>query len=202
VAARLNQRRRAVPSVRFAGLFTSAHLRLRAVTVDDVDATYDFETDPELHLVMENRPFTPRSRAALRARLEKQDSEEPDRSFSAFTAETLDDGTVVGGGVLWGIDEFNQYAHIGLALAPAARGKGYGREIVEMLCRYGFRQRNLRRIELETFATNAAMRATAVSCGFTHEGTQRQREYDGDSHVDVVLYAMLREEWKARATSS
>jgi RimJ/RimL family protein N-acetyltransferase len=43
------------------------------------------------------------------------------------------------------------------------------------LCHYGFRFRNLHRIELETLATNAAMRKLAESCGFVLEGIQREQ---------------------------
>jgi hypothetical protein len=46
--------------------------------------------------------------------------------------------------------------------------------------------------ELETLASNTAMRRTAEACGFTHEGTQREREYDGDGFADMVIYGLLR----------
>jgi RimJ/RimL family protein N-acetyltransferase len=53
----------------------------------------------------------------------------------------------------------------------------------------------LRRLELETLASNTAMRRTAEACGFTHEGTQREREYDGDGFADMVIYGLLRRDW-------
>jgi RimJ/RimL family protein N-acetyltransferase len=81
------------------------------------------------------------------------------------------------------------------SLLPEARGQGYGTEVIRLLCRYGFRNRNLRRLELETLASNTAMRRTAEKCGFVHEGTQRDREYDGDGFADLVIYGLLRRDW-------
>jgi RimJ/RimL family protein N-acetyltransferase len=75
----------------------------------------------------------------------------------------------------------------GISLLPEARGQGYGAEVIRLLCRYGFRNRNLRRLELETLASNTAMRRTAEACGFTHEGTQRERGCDGDGFADMVI---------------
>ena len=97
---------------------------------------------------------------------------------------------------LWGLDAFNQFGHIGISLLPAARTQGYGREMMKLLCHYGFRFRNLHRIELETLATNAAMRKLAEGCGFVLEGIQREQAYDGDGFSDIVLYGLLRQEWR------
>ena len=114
----------------------------------------------------------------------------------SLLAETVADGTYLGSGTLWGINAFNRYAHLGISLLPEVRGQGYGTEVIRLLCRYGFRNRNLRRLEIETLASNTAMRRTAETCGFTHEGTQREREYDGDDFVDMVVYGLLRRDWK------
>src|ERR1700735_1299971 len=118
-----------------------------------------------------------------------------DPEHHRFTAEPIADGTVIGACSLWGLDAFNQFGHLGISLLPAARTQGYGREMMRLLCHYGFRFRNLHRIELETLATNAAMRKLAESCGFVLEGIQREQAYDGGGFSDIVLYGLLRQEW-------
>jgi RimJ/RimL family protein N-acetyltransferase len=102
---------------------------------------------------------------------------------------------VIGTCGLSGLDAFNQLGHLGISLLPAARNQGYGREMVRLLCHYGFRFRHLHRIELETLATNAAMRKLAESCGFVLEGIQREQAWDGDGFSDLALYGLLRQEW-------
>jgi RimJ/RimL family protein N-acetyltransferase len=176
-------------------MFATDRVRLRPPTPDDAPDMFRLHGDPELHLVTDGEPFLPRHVGQLRARLEKQVTEPPDEAKVSLLAETAADATFLGGGTLWGINAFNRYAHLGISLLPEARGQGYGTEVIRLLCRYGFRSRNLRRLELETLASNAAMRRTAETCGFTHEGTQREREYDGDGFADMVIYGLLRRDW-------
>ncbi|MEV4544533.1 GNAT family N-acetyltransferase [Micromonospora echinaurantiaca] len=178
-------------------MFATERVRLRPPTPDDAPNLFRLKNDPELHLITDGEPFLPRHVGQLRAFLERQVVEPPDgQSPVLLLAETVADGTFLGRGVLWGINTFNGYGHLGIALVPEARGQGYGTEVIQLLCRYGFRNRNLRRLELETLASNTAMRRTAEACGFTHEGTQREREYDGDGFADFVLYGLLRRDWK------
>ncbi len=176
-------------------MFASRRVRLRPMVPDDATVLYDMWSDPEHHLITDEGPMLIESLAAKRARLERSLAE-PDADTARFTAETIADDTVIGTCNLWGLDAFNQFGHIGISLLPAARNQGYGREMMELLCHYGFRFRNLHRIELETLATNAAMRKLAESCGFVLEGIQREHAYDGDGFSDILLYGLLRQEWR------
>jgi RimJ/RimL family protein N-acetyltransferase len=160
----------------------------------DATVLYEMWSDPEHHLLTDDAPMLPESLEARRARLDKSLAE-LDASRARFTAETVADGTVIGACSLWGLDAFNQFGHVGISLLPAARGQGYGREMLRLLCHYGFRFRNLHRIELETLATNTAMRRLAESCGFALEGLQREQAYDGAGFSDLALYGLLRQEW-------
>jgi RimJ/RimL family protein N-acetyltransferase len=177
-------------------MFATDRVRMRPPTPGDAPNLFRLNGDPELHLITDDAPFLPRHVGQVRARLEKQVTEPPDGETSvSLLAETVADGTFLGSGTLWGINAFNRYAHLGISLLPEARGQGYGTEMIRLLCRYGFRNRNLRRLELETLASNTAMRRTAERCGFTREGTQREREYDGDGFADLVIYGLLRRDW-------
>jgi len=161
---------------------------------DDAAVLYEMWSDPEHHLLTDDTPMLVESLAARRARLESSLAE-PDIGNARFTAETIADGTVIGACGLWDLDAFNQFGSLGISLLPSARTQGYGREVVRLLCRYGFRFRNLHRIELETLATNTPMRKLAESCGFVLEGIQREQAYDGDGFSDIALYGLLRQEW-------
>ena len=161
---------------------------------DDATVLYEMWSDPEHHLITDDSPLLIESLETKRARLEKLQAA-PDPHTARFTAETIADGTVIGACSLWGLDAFNQFGHIGISLLPAARTQGYGREMMHLLCHYGFRFRNLHRIELETLATNDAMRKLAESCGFVLEGIQREQAYDGEGFSGIALYGLLRREW-------
>lgn len=175
-------------------MFASERVRLRPMVPDDATVLYELWSDPGHHMLTNNSPMLVESLEARRARLERSQAE-PDLNTARFTAEAVGDGTVIGAGNLWGLDAFNQFGHLGISVLPAARARGYGREIVRLLCHYGFRYRNLHRIELETLATNAPMRKLAESCGFVLEGIQREQAYDGDGFSDIALYGLLKREW-------
>jgi RimJ/RimL family protein N-acetyltransferase len=176
-------------------MLASERVRLRPMVPEDTDALSEMWSDPEHHLLTSDSPMLPESLAARRARLEKSQAERDEKN-AMFAAETIADRTVIGSCGLWGLDAFNQFAHLGISVLPAARAQGYGREMIRLLCLYGFRFRNLHRIELETLATNAAMRKLAESCGFVLEGIQREQAYDGDGFSDIALYGLLRQEWR------
>jgi RimJ/RimL family protein N-acetyltransferase len=60
----------------------------------------------------------------------------------AWSVVELDGGTL-------GTDNHNRSAHIGLGLLPSCRGKGYGTDVVAVLCRYSFVVRGLHRLQID-----------------------------------------------------
>jgi RimJ/RimL family protein N-acetyltransferase len=117
-----------------------------------------------------------------------------DPRHAIFSAVTLDGDELLGECGLWGIDLHNRSAELGVALRPAARGRGLAVDIVLTLCDYGFETRGLHRIQIDTLADNAAMRATAVRAGFTLEGQRRRAVWANGAFLDDVVYGRLADE--------
>ncbi len=99
----------------------------------------------------------------------------PPDNLAPFSVVELDGGTLVGAANLWGIDTHNRNAHVGVGLLPAARGKGYGTDVVATLCYYGFVVRGLQRLQIETLADNEGMIRAAERNGFVREGCCARR---------------------------
>ncbi|MFF5145239.1 GNAT family N-acetyltransferase [Streptomyces sp. NPDC013157] len=118
-----------------------------------------------------------------------------------FSVVELAGGTLVGTATLWGIDTHNRLAHLGLGLLPAARGQGYGTDVVAVLCHYGFVVRGLCRLQIETLAGNAAMLRAAERNGFVREGVLRSSAWVMGEFVDEVLLGLLAEEWQQASKS-
>ncbi|MER5873803.1 GNAT family protein [Streptomyces sp. NPDC002044] len=156
---------------------------LRAELYDDVVNTSRAEGRPW-------RPITPGSQDA---RLVVDDKEQGHVPFSVVE---LDGGTLVGTAVLWGIDNHNRSAHLGLGMRPSARGKGYGTDVVAALCHYGFVVRGLRRLQIETLSDNTAMLRSAERNGFVREGVLRSSAWVMGEFLDEVLLGLLVEDWK------
>ncbi|GAA2007542.1 GNAT family protein [Catenulispora subtropica] len=136
------------------------------------------------------RPITPGSRDP---RLVVDDTEHGSVKFSVVE---LEGGSLVGTASLWGIDTHNRCAHIGLGLLPSCRGKGYGTDVVAVMCHYGFVVRGLHRLQIETLADNAGMLRSAERNGFVREGVLRASSWVMGEFLDEVLLGLLAEDWK------
>jgi RimJ/RimL family protein N-acetyltransferase len=118
-----------------------------------------------------------------------------------FSVVELEGDTLVGTATLWGIDHHNRCAHIGLGLLPSCRGKGYGTDVVAVLCHYGFVVRGLHRLQIETLADNTAMLRSAERNGFVREGVLRSSAWVMGEFLDEVLLGLLVADWKPDAKS-
>jgi len=74
-------------------------------------------------------------------------------------------------------------------------GKGCGTAATREMLRIGFEERGLDRIQLEAWADNARAIRCYEKSGFRYEGLRRHAWRKGGQWRDVVLMAILREEW-------
>ncbi|MGX1887289.1 GNAT family N-acetyltransferase [Streptomyces sp. NPDC055287] len=146
----------------------------------------------------EGRPWRPITPGSKDSRLVVDDTE---HGHVPFSVVELDGGTLVGTAVLWNIDNHNRSAHIGLGLLPSSRGKGYGTDVVAVLCHYGFVVRGLRRLQIETLSDNAAMLRSAERNGFVREGVLRSSAWVMGEFLDEVLLGLLVQDRKPDSKS-
>lgn len=81
---------------------------------------------------------------------------------------------------------------IGIALAPEARGRGYGTEAQRLLVRYLFAHTTVHRIFAATETDNLAEQKALEKAGFTREGVQRGVGWRDGAWRDGVIYSVLR----------
>ncbi|WP_328768996.1 GNAT family N-acetyltransferase [Streptomyces sp. NBC_00286] len=136
------------------------------------------------------RPITPGSKDAPFVVDDKE------QRHVKFSVVELDGGTLVGDATLWDIDNHNRSAHIGIELLPSSRGKGYGTDVVAVLCHYGFVVRGLHRLQIETVSDNVAMLTAAERNGFVREGVLRSAAWVMGEFLDEVLLGLLVQDWK------
>jgi len=86
-----------------------------------------------------------------------------------------------------------------LAVDPAARGGGrIAVEATRLVLAYVFESLNLNRLWIHEFAFDQAARKRFGKLGFVEEGVLRQEAWRDGRYEDVVVMAMLREEWDRR----
>ena len=89
------------------------------------------------------------------------------------------------------------HAEVGFWLTPAARGRGIATRAVRLITDWAFDDLGFDRVELTTTPNNDATRALALKLGFKEEGTMRQRNFERGRRVDVMMFAVLNDEWRA-----
>lgn len=171
---------------------------LRAQRRDDVERAHaELAGDYATHALSDDTPWRPETLEAALARYDKRQSEPEDPKTVRFTVADRGDADLawLGDAQLWGVDEHQGTGHVGLVLAAGARGRGLGTDVVRVLCDYAFRVLDLRRLGLETLASNGPMLGAARAAGFREEGRLRETAYVLGDLVDEVYLGLLRREW-------
>ncbi|MBC3909811.1 GNAT family N-acetyltransferase [Undibacterium umbellatum] len=76
-------------------------------------------------------------------------------------------------------------------------GKGIMTEAVKLLRDYLFNTMLINRLEIHMNIDNVASEKVAINCGFQKEGIARGAIFTHGKHRDIVMYALLRNEWEA-----
>jgi RimJ/RimL family protein N-acetyltransferase len=85
---------------------------------------------------------------------------------------------------------------IGYSLIPSERGKGYCTEATQLMVDYLFLSKDIDRIQATTHVKNAASQKVLEKVGFKREGTLRKPTRIRGEWTDLVIFSILREEWK------
>lgn len=104
-------------------------------------------------------------------------------------------GQLVGAIGLRVIDQEHSQAEMGFWVAVGAWGKGYASEAATALLRFGFEELQLNRIYAHHMVRNPASGRVLEKIGMKREGLLRQRVRKWGVFEDVVLLAILRQDW-------
>jgi RimJ/RimL family protein N-acetyltransferase len=85
---------------------------------------------------------------------------------------------------------------IGYSLIPSEREKGYCTEAVKIIVGYLFLAKDIVRIQAHIDPRNIASWKVIEKAGFKKEGTIRKSFFARGEWRDMLLYSILREEWK------
>ncbi len=168
---------------------------LAAITESDLPVMTGWYQDVTFLRLLDARVAAPRSLNQLREEKEQLQKSGTDFVFGVH---------LVAGGELIGLVEIDEilWTHRvgGLAVAIGRsehRGHGYGTQACRLALDFAFDELNLHRITVTVFSYNTASRRLFERLGFQLEGVYREfLERDGQRH-DMLLFGLLRHEWKA-----
>lgn len=117
----------------------------------------------------------------------------------AFTVWTKEDCRLIGDCAIYNINFPDRKAEIGYGLGnPNDYRKGYGSEIVSLLCQYGFKELNLHRIYATIIEGNVGSQKILEKNGFFLEGRLREDSYVEGKYLNNLQYGILKKEWMAK----
>ncbi len=104
-------------------------------------------------------------------------------------------------GTLWhfkSVPYFNAREIGYILFATEQRNRNIMSRAVRLLVDYLFSSRMLNRLEIRMDVRNLASEKVAIKLGFTKEGVARGANFVHGEHVDMAVYALLRQEWAAQ----
>ncbi len=113
-----------------------------------------------------------------------------------FGITTRADGQLIGAVGLREIDAQHCHAEMGFWIGVDWWGDGYATEAAKAVVRYGFAELRLNRIYSHHMVRNPASGRVLEKIGLKREGLLRQRVRKWGVFEDVVLMAILQDDWK------
>ena len=164
-------------------------LLLRPFRLDDIDDVFAYASDPEWGRYLEiPHPYVRRDAEEFMARAILTSTEEKlrwaidhDGRASGFLNLTIASGS----------------AEVGYGIARTLWGQGLVTEAVGAAIAYGFESLGLERIYAYAAVDNRASWRVMEKLGMKREGFLRRHRQLRGEYIDDVLYAILRDEWRA-----
>jgi len=178
---------------------TTPRLTLRAFTPADLDELNSFQSRADVARYLY---WGPRSRAESAAALAKRvhsSSLSKEGQLLAVAVELTETGQLIGDLNLEYLSSEHRQGEIGFVFHPDHHGKGFAAEAATELLRLGFEELGLHRIIGRCDGRNTASATLMERLGMRKEAHLRENEVVKGEWTDELVFAMLEDEWKARA---
>lgn len=172
-------------------------LILRDFRLEDTEAVHAYGSDPEVTTYMPWGPNSPQDTAAFMARALERQATWP-RLDLGLAIELKAEGGVVGSIALHLRDIPNATVELGYVLRRDLWGRGLVSEAAEALVALGFGL-GLHRIVAACDVRNVGSYRVMEKLGMRREGLLRQDRRLRGAWRDTYVYALLAEDWVARA---
>ena len=179
---------------------TTERLVLRELEEDDWPAVLAYQSDPRYlrYYAWEGRTEEDvREFVRMLAGLKR---EEPRTKFQ-FAITLRADGRLIGNAGVRKRSPKAREADIGYELDPRHWGRGYATEAARAVLWFGFEELGVHRIWANCVADNVGSAHVLEKLGMRREGHLREKEYYKGRWWDTLLYAILKDEWRAQRSS-
>jgi RimJ/RimL family protein N-acetyltransferase len=180
-------------------LLTGQLVRLTRMTEADTDALLTWFDNEHFSRNIDSRPMFVESKKSIEERVKEAESK---NSLFVFGIRTLEENTLVGLVELGDIQWNHGNGWLAIGIAPESQGRGYGRDAMQCIIRFGFEELNLHRVQLTVFEHNPNAIKLYESLGFQREGAWREFLHRQGQRYDMYLYGLLRREWVGNSSEN
>ena len=113
-----------------------------------------------------------------------------DGTKEAFAVES-NDGEFLGIALAAHMDPEAAEAELGYIVAPSARGRGVGAELLRQLTKWAFTERGVQRLTLVIDVDNLGSQGVAQRAGYQLEGVMRSTYFKQGNRSDTQLWSRL-----------
>lgn len=184
-----------MPAIVIPDSLTDGRVTLRLLAQADIPAYLAaFHADPEIGrlLGLERDP----DHDGLTRRVAQMDVFRDEGRFVELAIAESESNRLVGSLTLHSFDWGNRRGEVGFWIAPGDRRRGFAGAALALVLGWMFGGLDLDRVEMTTTPDNQAVANLAQRSGFTREGVLRARNLERGRRVDVVMFGLLREEWR------
>ena len=164
-------------------------IELRPLEPTDLDTLYNWENDSTLWVVSDT--VAPYSRAALWQYLENYTGDIYAQRQLRLMITLAGDGTPIGTIDFLNFDPLNNRAELGLFIASEHRGKGLGRQALELLTAYASEHLGLRQLYVFIALDNTVCLKMFEDYGYRRVGVIQSWVKRGSTYRDVALLQMV-----------
>ncbi len=162
---------------------------LRALEPTDLDTLFHWENDTALWVVSDT--VAPYSREALWNYLQQYTGDIYAQRQLRLMITLTEGGTPVGTVDFLNFDPLNNRAELGLFIAAEQRGKGLGRQALELLTAYAREHLGLRQIYVFIAIDNEVCLTLFEDYGYRRAGVLQSWVKRGNTYRDVALLQMI-----------
>lgn len=165
-------------------------INLRALEPEDLDLIYAIENDESVWEVSQTQ--TPYSRFLIKQYLENchKDIYEVKQLRLVIVAKN---GAAVGFVDLFDFDPKNDKVGLGVLLLEHARGKKYGREALELLINYVFKNLYVHQIYANVLEDNIVSIKLFESLGFLKSAVKKDWILEGNQYKNEYLFQLIKD---------
>ncbi len=186
--------------MRYSGGLEGERVRLRPLELSDAERFRVWFSDPEFFHYLAGAAYQLSLAAEeefIRAR--QTNDWEHGVALAIEAMDVADAPVLIGSLELRDLHPESRHGEIGILIGEREYwDRGYGADVMRTICRFGFEELDLHRIELTVAAYNPRAQRCYEKVGFVVEGRKREHRYVNGRYYDTLVMGLLRSEFEAR----